>query len=286
MKTNNLKNILTIIVGALIFSIGIEFFANPNNIVTGGATGLSIILSTTLENIIGKKISIGLLTILINIPIFVISLAINGTKFVKQSTFATLAISFWLFVLNKTPNIFNINGDIFIATILTGVLCGTGIGLILKIGASSGGTDMLSNSIYKIFPKFAIHKIIFTIDTLIVTFGFFIFGPTKTSYSIIAIFLSAKIINNILGGLRFARAVLIVSDKTEEISTEIFKQLKRGNTKIKCTGMYTKKDKNLLLIVVWPKEIIKLKDIIYKKDKKAFVIICPAQEVIGNFLKY
>lgn len=285
MKKINYKNILQIILGAMIFAIGIEWFAKPNRIVTGGATGASIILTNAIKNIIGIDIPISCLVFVINIPIFILSFLINGNKFVRKSIFATFMMTLWLDIFyNKFPCLFKIENDIFLATILTGVITGTGTGLILKVGASSGGSDMLANSINKLFPQFPISKIIFIIDASIVLLGFLIFGPERTIYSIIAIFISSNIINNILGGLRFARAVFIVTEKTEEISNEIFEKLKRGNTNLSCTGMYTKKAKNLLIVVVRPKEIIKLKKIIEQKDEKAFVIITPAQEVLGNFI--
>ena len=284
MKTKkiNLKNIIYIILGAMIYSIGIEWFAKPNKIVNGGASGAAIILSNVLKVFINKEIPISIFVLLINIPIFILSLIIKGKKFVKNSFFATLMITFWLAVFNKIPPLFKIENDFFLSTVVTGVLCGAGTGIILKIGAASGGTDMLANSIHELLPQFAIPTIILTLDASIVILGFLIFGPTKTIYAVISIFIASKVINNILGGLRFARAVFIVSEKTEEISTEIFNKLNRGNTNVKCTGMYTKKHKNLLIIVVLPKEIIKLKKIIESQDKQAFVIITPAQEVLGK----
>ncbi len=282
MKYTNIKNWLNIILGTCIFSLGIQWFASPNKIVTGGATGASIILTNLIKTLTNVNIPISALVFVINVPIFILSFITNGSKFVKKSLFATIMISVWLSIFSKIPNMFKIGDDIILATILTGVFSGVGSGIILKIGAASGGTDMLANSIFKVFPQFTIPSIIFTLDASIVIFGFLIFGPTKTTYGIITIFISSKIINNILGGLRFARAVFIVSEEVKEISDEIFKQLNRGNTNINCTGMYTKKEKNLLIVVVWPKEIVKLKKIINSKDKKAFVIICPAQEVLGK----
>lgn len=284
MKKINYKHLLHITLGTMIYSIAITWFAKPNKIVTGGATGVSIILTNTMKNIFGIDIPISFIVLILNIPIFIFSFIVNGSKFVKKSAFGTATMSFWLAVFDKLPCFFNIGNDIFLASILIGTIAGIGTGLILKVGASSGGTDMLANSINKIFPQFPISKIIFSLDASIVLLGFLIFGPSKTTYAILAIFISSKIINNILGGLRFARAVFIVTGKVDDISNAIFEKLKRGNTNISCTGMYTKKQKNLLIVVVRPKEIIKLKKIIESKDKNAFVVISPAQEVLGNFI--
>lgn len=278
----NLNKILQIILGTMVYSMTIVWFAKPNEIVNGGASGIAIIVCDLIKNLTNKDIPISFLSFLINVPIFIFALIVKGRKFVANSIFATSMLIFWLAVFDKIPPIFKIKNDMFLATIITGILCGVGTGIVLKVGSSSGGTDMLANSLNKLFPRFSIALIILVVDSLIVLFGFLNFGPTKTAYAIITIAITSKVINNILGGLRFARAVFIVSEKTEEISQEIFKQLKRGNTSIPCTGMYTKKAKNILIIVVKPKEIIKLKKIIEQKDEKAFVIITPAQDVLGN----
>lgn len=278
----NLNKIMQIVFGTMIYSMTIVWFAKPNDIVNGGASGIAIIICSIIKTLTNQEISLSLLSFLINLPIFIFALIVKGKKFVANAIFGTFMLIFWLAVFDKIPPIFKIKNDLFLATVITGILCGVGTGIVVKVGSSSGGTDMLANSLNKLFPRFSIALIILVVDSLIVLFGFLNFGSTKTAYSIITIAITSKVINNILGGLRFARAVFIVSEKTEEISKEIFEELKRGNTSIPCTGMYTKKAKNILIIVVKPKEIIKLKKIIEQKDKNAFVIITPAQEVLGN----
>lgn len=278
----NLNKIVQIVLATMVYAIAIVWFAKPNEIVNGGASGMAIVICNIIKTLTNKEISISFLSFLINVPIFIFALTVKGKKFVANAIFATLMLIFWLAVFDEIPPIFEIKNDLFLATIITGILCGIGTGVVVKVGSSSGGTDMLANSLNKLFPRFSIALIILVVDSLIVLFGFLNFGSIKTAYSIITIAITSKVINNILGGLRFARAVFVVSEKTEEISKEIFEKLKRGNTNISCTGMYTKKAKNILIIVVKPKEIIKLKKIIEQKDKNAFVIITPAQEVLGN----
>lgn len=280
--TQNLNKIMQIVLGTMLYSMAIVWFAKPNEIVNGGASGIAIIICSVVKTLTNKEIPLSFLSFLINLPIFIFALIVKGKKYIANSIFGTFMLIFWLAVFDKIPSIFKIKNDMFLATIITGILCGVGTGIVLKVGSSSGGTDMLANSLNKLFPRFSIALIILVVDSLIVLFGFLNFGPTKTAYSIITIAITSKVINNMLGGLRFARAVFIVSEKTEEISQAIFEKLKRGNTSIPCTGMYTKKAKNILIIVVKPKEILNLKKIIEQKDKNAFVIITPAQEVLGN----
>lgn len=276
------KDLLIITLGTALFSFGIENFANPIGLVTGGVAGLSIIISKVFSIVFGLNISLSLLNILINIPIFICSLLVNGSKFVKKSLIGILLVSFWLFVFQKFAIKIDVGNDIFVIAILTGVFDGIGLGLVLKTGASSGGTDMLANLVYKLFPKFSISITLFIIDALIILSGFFVFGLVNTVYAIIIIFISSKLINGILGGLRFAKAVFILSQKSNDISEKVFEHLNRGNTEIACRGMYTKKEGKMLFVVVWPKELVKLKSIIREVDPNAFITICSAQEVLGK----
>lgn len=276
------KDFFTIVIGTALFSFGIENFANPIGLVTGGVAGLSMIISRIFSMTFDLNVSLSLLNILINIPIFIFSWLINGAKFVKKSLIGILLVSFWLFVFQKLAIKVDVGNDIFAAAILTGVFDGAGLGLVLRTGASSGGTDMLANLVYKIFPKFSISITLFIIDALIILSGFFVFGLINTVYAIIIIFISSKLINGILGGLRFAKAVFILSQHSNEISEKIFEKLNRGNTEIACRGMYTKKEGRMLFVVVWPKELVKLKRIIGQVDPNAFITICSAQEVLGK----
>ena len=155
------KDFFTIMLGTALFSFGIENFANPIGLVTGGVAGLSIIISKIFSMTFGLNVSLSLLNILINIPIFIFSWLINGAKFVKKSLIGILLVSFWLFVFQKLAIKMDVGNDIFAAAILTGVFDGVGLGLVLKTGASSGGTDMLANLIYKIFPKYSLKLIYF-----------------------------------------------------------------------------------------------------------------------------
>ncbi len=276
------KELFMVILGTGLLAIGIEWFENPLGIVTGGVAGASIIVSHVFETLFNFSISLSVLNILFNIPIFILSGVQKGFKFVTKALFGTLSLSLWLFLFQMIPNVFDVKGDILVAAILTGLFCGMGIGIVLRAGASSGGGDMLATTLNFMFPRFSISIILFTIDATIICVGLFVFGIINTVYSIIAVFISYKIVDNILSGLRFAKAVWIMSKSTELISETIIKELGRGNTGIPYQGMYTKQQRHMLFVVVRPKELPKLKNIISKTDPNAFIIICPAQEVLGK----
>ncbi len=284
-KKNNFKNfinILSIVGGSLLSAIGIQWFIKQNGLVTGGVTGLSIIVSDLCQKFFGVLPSLGLINFLLSIPIFVFSYFVSGMKLIKKSFLVMILSSFWLAIIKNPPEFLNLNGDLFPSIICGGILNGLGIGLILKSGASSGGMDMLSNDLNKLFPQFPIPNILFISDFSIISAGLFLFTFKSIVFSIVMSFIYSRLINSLLGGLRFARTVFIFSEKTDEISNQIFAVLSRGNTQIRCKGMYSKQTKHMLMVVVLPKEISKLKEAIERVDKNAFVTICPAQEVLGK----
>lgn len=281
-EPKKIKNFALIVAGTLIASVGVSWFVAQSGLMTGGVVGFSIIFSRFSEQVFGFAPVLGLLNLVFSLPIFVFSFAVSGMKFVKKSLVAMVLMSLWLSILSKLPSVFEFGGDPLCAIVCAGVCCGAGTGMILKGGASTGGTDMLANELHKIFPQFAISTILFVTDFFIICCGLFFYDFSRIIYSIVMVFVCSRVVNNLTGGLRFARVVYIFSEKTTEISNEIFEVLNRGNTQIECKGMYSKKSKQMLMVAVMPNEIVKLKSIIESIDKNAFVAICPAQEILGN----
>lgn len=276
------KDLIFIFLGSALLGAGIAWYADPLGLVTGGVTGISIIISQISEFIFGFPISLAFLNIAINIPIFIWSFILFGFDFVKKSLLGMIFLSFWIFVFQNIHNPFEVGDDIFLGTILSGVLAGVGLAWVLKTGATTGGTEMLAACFNRFIPHFSLSKFIFIIDAVVIGGGFFVFGVRCTMYAIVSVFITTRIIDAIIGGLRFAKAVYIISDFNDKISNEIFEQIGRGNTGIYSKGMYSKEKKDMLFVVVSPKQLPLLKSIVSEIDPKAFVTICPAQEVLGE----
>jgi len=125
-------------------------------------------------------------------------------------------------------------------------------------------------------------KVLFIIDGVVIAFGFFVFGPERTMYAIISVFVISKVITAMEEGLSFSRVAFIISDKSEEIAATLLSELDRGATALSAKGMYTKANKNVLMCVVSKKEIVRVKEIVSQADATAFVIVSDAREVLGE----
>lgn len=271
-----------IVLGGAIIGLTLVWFAAPAHIVAGGVTGVAIILSHICEYIFGFPLSLGLLNLVFNIPLFVFGFIKIGFKFVRKSCLGMLMLSFWLFVFENIPILIDLQGDILLAALLNAVGVGLGLALVIRAGATTGGADLFSACIHKISPRLSISHVIFLVDAIIITAGLVVFGPIQALYSILSAFIVAKVMSGFLGGVKFAKTVYILSDKSEEISKAIFKKLNRGNTGVQVKGMYSKKQGHMLLVVVKPYELPDLKNVIKEVDEDAFIIISSAQEVLGT----
>ncbi|MGL6174436.1 MAG: YitT family protein [Cellulosilyticaceae bacterium] len=275
------KELMLILVGVTILALGINWFLSPLALVTGGVSGLGIIIETVSKKVIGFGIPLWLTNLACNIPLFIISIRQRGFEFAKKSLYAVIGLSVALAVTGYIPNPFVVNGDLLLGGVFGGATLGLGIGTVLRGGGTTGGTDMLASIIKFKFPNFPIAKLMLFIDAAIIGIGFFIFGSNKAMYAIIAVFITSKVIGSVLEGVHYAKAAFIISDQSETIASEIMEKIPRGTTGLKARGMYSKDEKEMLFAVVSQKEITKLREIISNVDPKAFVTIADVREVLG-----
>ena len=278
MINKTIKEYVGVSLGALMIATAISVFFKPNGLVTGGSTGLSIVLAY-FGNQAGLDIPLGILNLMINAPLFLIGLKLFGIKFLAKTLYATFFLSFALFFTEKLPDI---QADLILISIFGAVLSGSGIGLVFRSFATTGGTDLAASIIHRFFKQYPIATLMFIMDSMIVVTGLFVFGITQMMYAIIAIFITSRTIGIMLEGLSFAKAVFIISDYSEEIGQKILENLDRGATILSGRGMYTKKDKNIILCVVSKKEILKLKELSDSVDKNSFLIVTDVREVFGE----
>lgn len=280
IKQNKLLyEMILITIGTFLLSVSITVFYAPNNLVTGGFTGLAIIIADIALKYFNLTVPIWLTNTLLNIPLFLLSIKTSGKKFLFKTFFATILLSFMLFFTGFLPKI---DVDLFLASVFGGVLGGTGLGLVFLGLATTGGTDLVAFLINKFIKHISVSKLILYLDSAIVLIGLFIFGPINAMYAIIAIYINSKCIEGILEGLNFAKAVFIISDHCELISKKIMETTERGVTGLNGMGMYSGNDKTVLLTVVSVKEIIKVKEETNKIDKNAFIIVADVREVLGE----
>lgn len=275
---------LMIIVGSASFGVAIQNIYDPTGLVTGGFTGLSIIIKAVTSPLVKGGIPLWFTNTVLNIPVFILGYILMGRKFLGKSLFGTMMLSFWLYVL---PPLDLAQGDYMLAALFGGVFSGAGIGLVLRANATTGGTDMVGVLIQRKLRHYSVAQIMMVLDGCIVLAGLFLFGIRPTLYAIVAIFVTTKVSDSVLEGFNYSKAAYIITDQYEEIAKRIMEELDRGLTGLSAKGMYTNDDKCLLYCVVSMKEIIALKELVREVDESAFVIVSDVREVLGEgFLEH
>lgn len=282
LKNKTFIKYLNIVVGCFLLSISLNIFLKPNQFVLGGVTGFGIILESVFQTTFGIPFPIWLSNILINLPLFLIAYKLFGFKFLGNTIFATFFLSFALAVTDFLPEF---TEDIFLAALFGAVIDGVGLGLIIKNRCSTGGTDLLAIIINKFLRHIPISKILLCIDAIIIFTGILVFGVRPTLYAVMSVFIVSKVIGIVVDGFDFAKAVFIISDKSEDIGHSILNIIDRGATSLDAHGMYTKNKKNVIFCVVKQKQIPELKEVVASIDENAFVVIANVSEVIGTGFK-
>ena len=283
LKVNGKKPVgldyLMIIVGTGLMSLAINSVFDAAGMVTGGFSGIAIIIKAWTKNLIEGGIPLWVTNCELNLPLFVIAWKVRGFSFIKRAILGEISLSVWLAI----QPVWNLAGnDLLLSALYGGVIQGVGIGLVFLGGGTTGGTDMMAAIIQKFLKHYSIAQIMQVIDAMVVLVGMYVFGVHKALYAIIAVYLVTKVSDGLIEGLKFSKAAYIITGKPKEISDMIINDLDRGVTGINARGMYSGQDKLMLFCVVNKKEIIMLKEKVDEIDPDAFVIVTDAREVHGE----
>ena len=273
---------LVIFLGTLLMAIGVNCFFEPTHMVTGGVTGLAIIVKSLTAGMISfwpDGIPLWFSNLFFNVFLFFGGYKILGREFFKDTVIGTILCSLSLYLI---PIIDLAKGDFLLAAIFGAAFNGVGLGLVFSTGASTGGTDLLAAITHKYVKHYSIAQQIMVFDGLIVCSGAVMYGINVALYAIVAVYITSKLMDAILEGLKFAKLAFIISEKYEEIANEVLHEMDRGITAIPAKGMYSNDEKNMLVCAVGKKEISILMDIVDKKDPRAFMIVTDAREVLGE----
>ena len=281
-KYKKLYEYIFILMGTGILAFAIQCLYDPVELVTGGFSGLAIIIKNMTLNFIEGGVPLWLSNLALNIPVFIIGYFLKGKEFIAKTVLGTVLLSAWLYIL---PPSAVAEGDYMIAAIFGGVLAGAGIGLVLKAGATTGGTDMVASLLQLKLRQYSIVQIMQVLDNLIVLTGLFIFGMRPALYSVISIVVATYVSDMVLEGSNYAKGVFIITNHSDAVANRIITELDRGLTGLYAKGMYTGNEKCMLYCVVSMKEIVKLKDLVVEADPKAFVIVSDVREVLGEGFK-
>lgn len=270
---------LFIFMGTGIMALAIQCIFEPIGLVTGGFSGIAIIIRKMTAGIVEGGVPLWLTNLALNVPVFIAALIIKGRKFLGRTVIGMVLLSFWLYVI---PQVDLTQGDYMLSAVFGGVITGIGIGFVLLAKATTGGTDMVSALIQKYVRHYSVVQILQVIDGMVVLAGLYVFGLKPALYAIVAIFITSKVSDALMEGMKYSKAAFIITDCYKEIADAIMTQLDRGLTGLDATGMYSGDKKTVLYCVVSKKEIVELKDIVAKIDPKAFVIVTDAREVFGE----
>ena len=270
-------DLIQILVGTALMAAGTAFFLLPNKLSTGGFSGIATIFYYFLN------FNMGITILILNIPLFIISCFKIGIKFLSKAIIGTALLSLYIDFFTQ----FGVaTEDRLLASIYGGIITGIGTSIVLKANASTGGSDLLAIIIKKFKPYFRTGNLIMIIDTIIVILNVIFFSQLEIAlYSAIAIYIMGKVMDISLEGINFAKMIYIISEKNNEISKIIGKDIGRGTTLLYGKGMYKGEEKNVLLCIASRNETAQINQIIKKVDKHAFTIISNAREVIGKGFK-
>ena len=272
------RDYILILIGASIMGFAIKNIYDPIGLVTGGVSGVAIILKKQLG------VPLWLTNTAINVPLFAAAARLKGWKFIKRTLVATVALSVSLYVIPEIPFLMD---DLLLTALFGGIITGAGAGIVFACQATTGGTDMLAALIRRWMPHYTIAQIMQVLDAIIVLIGAGVFGITYALYALIAIYSVSKVSDGIIEGMKYSKVAYIISDKSKEIAAAILKEMDRGVTALDARGMYSGNRKDVLFCVVSRKEIAQLKELVVGHDAKAFVIVSDAREVLGEgFIEY
>jgi len=271
-----------IIIGTLLTALGVVLFANPAKIANGGVTGIAIILYHTLN------LDLGITILILSIPLFFLGLFIFGKEYGIKSLIGTLLYSGFTILLTKllgSEGIIDYNNYVsyLLSAIFGGILFGAGLGFVMKSGANTGGTDILAQVISK-FSFLTLGNAMFIIDAIIVGCSIFIFGVEAALYAIITIYITSVGIDKVLLGFGSysSKTIYIISEKRDEIKKVILEELNHGGTILEGKGLYTNRERPVIMTVMPNNKIGRLTNYIHQIDKEAFIIVHDAYQVMGE----
>ena len=264
-----------IFVGCMIASLGVNLFLVNAQLLSGGATGVALILQYLYN------IPSGITVFLINIPLFFVSYKMLNKKFTLYSAVGMMSLSISLMITKPLSNLVKVD-DILLYCIYGGVLCGLGYGLVFSRNGSTGGTDIITMVLRKKYSNFEIGKLSFGLNCIIVFIGALIFGLPRALYTLISMFAQGIVVDRVINGFNSKKLFLILTEKEEEIIKYVIKDMNRGVTSLVAEGEYTHELKKMLYIAVTSAQMVHLKNKILRIDPKAFITIIDVSEVNGK----
>lgn len=275
-----LRAVLLILIGTFVMAVGYVYFISPYKIAPGGVYGISIVL----HHLFG--LPIGLVALLMDIPLTLLGLKILGPRFGWKTVLGFVSMAIFVdFLTYFQGDVPLVEGDALLSAVFGGVLIGFGLGLVFKSKASSGGSDIIAMILNK-YTRIPLGTLIIYVDSVIVLITLIAFRDWKIPlYSWLVIYITGKVVDLVLEGANYDKALFIISDKYEEIKQSITEDLSRGGTVFYGHGLYSEDTKRIIYTIVNRREFEMLKEYIYEIDPKAFISVMNTHEILGEGFK-
>ena len=271
----NVLNGLKITVGCALFGLGFNLFLLPNDLNAGGITGLSMML----VHLLGVG-TVGMFTALMNLPLFALAGVKIGKRFFIGSLIGMVLVAVFIDLFAMLPML---QTEPLVGGLYGGVICGFGLGLVFSTGASTGGSDIIVRLAKRKWRDVPIGTINIMFDLCVAVLTGIVFGDiTRTLYSGVAIFVSGQVVDAVVYRFDYSKTALIISNKSEELASLIYRKLDRGATFLHGEGSFTHKQTKVILTAVKRRQVAELKQLVSEADPDAFIILQEAHQVLGD----
>ncbi len=268
-----MKNLIAILIGSAIFAFCINYFNITNGLAEGGFTGIALLLYALF------KFPTGWFFLLSNIPLFLVAWKLLGLRSISYTIFATVAVSIFLELFNGYGEKMS---DLFLASLYAGVGIGVGLGIIFRYGGTTGGVDIIARIVQKKW-NISMGKTMFAFDFIVIGLSWMMYlDRERAMYTLVCVYVSARIIDFVQEGAYVAKAAMIISEHASDITQIIMDEMSRGVTILKGKGAFTKNDREVLYCVIAKTEVARFKAIVHSIDPHAFIVISDAHEVMGE----
>lgn len=269
----HIRNIVAILIGSAIMGFGINYFNIANRLSEGGITGICLLLKYVLDW------DPGVTNLVLNIPLLFIGWKLLGRQTAIYTIIGTVAVSVFLTTFSSFRH--PIEGDTLLAALYAGVTVGVGLGIVFRFGGTTGGVDIVARLFHKYFG-WSIGRTMFIFDIGVIALSLYYLNLDLAMYTLVALFLSARVIDFVQEGAYAAKAIMIISEHAVDLSQKIMQEMGRGATLLKGRGGYTGMDKEVLYCVVSRNELVRFKNLVHRTDPHAFIIVNDVHEVFGE----
>lgn len=274
---------LFIVAGSICYAAAIGMFSAPNNIAPGGITGIATLLNyMSTEWNWPFVIPIGVATIVMNLPLMIAAWTVLGRGLAVRTVWGIALSSIFVDLIDKVPGFQPYTGNPILVCIFGGVLLGFAVGLIMRRGGTTGGSEIISRLLEKKYPHMSVGSLIMVVDAVVISISALVYGKLENAmYAVVFVFLGSQVIDKVVYGGRSGKMVMILSKKQPEISAAIMEKVNRGVTLLRAQGGYSGEDQNMMLCVLRRNEVFRLRQVVFAIDPQAFVMTLSTDEVRG-----